>query len=511
LAPRSGISAGAGAGGASSVASSAGASAFVGCSGSSAGSGSSARLGFVAGLLGRDFGRRAARCVLRRCVLRRGVLRIAFAGGGRGRALDRRAGGREVRGRSVFTADAEPGAVGVLALLAAVGPAAALGLDDQEHRAGVALVDRQPGSAPDGRRQAFGHALPGVAAVLAAPEARAVAEAHGGVVAVEAVAAALVGHRVDDGRILGIDADVDAARVLVDEQHALPRGAAIERSIQAALVVRAPEPTEGGDEHPVGVAGVDRDVADLERLLEAHAGPGLAAVLRLVDAVAPAHRVARVLLAGPDPDHVRIARGHRDRADREAAFVLEQRLPARAAVVGPPHPAAGRRDEDRRGIAGREVEVRDPPAHVGRADRAPRHGGGGARRGGDLRSGEGGVALPDERCREQCARGTARERKRWVTHRSARAYGSRANGGWGGGDGGLLALQARRFRGVSSARELSRPASPEFLDPGRLPRAAETGERTGVERDRRAPWTIGDTVTSSTRGAAGKAAASGGA
>ena len=62
-----------------------------------------------------------------------------------------------------------------------------------------------------------------------------------------------------------------------------------------------------------GVLRMDDDLADLERLLQAHVLPGLAAVGGLVDAVAVGDGVARVVLAGADPDDVPDRTGRRRR------------------------------------------------------------------------------------------------------------------------------------------------------------------------------------------------------
>ena len=97
---------------------------------------------------------------------------------------------------------------------------------------------------------------------------------------------------------------------------------------------------------------------------QAHVRPGLAAVGRLVDAVADRRRVARPGLAGADPDVLPVRRVDRDRADRLDRLLVEDGLEGRAAVDRLPHAARGGADEERRlavdVVAG---DGRDAPAH----------------------------------------------------------------------------------------------------------------------------------------------------
>src|SRR5665213_2400591 len=85
------------------------------------------------------------------------------------------------------------------------------------------------------------------------------------------------------------------------------------------------------------IARVILDPRDLRGLREPAARPGLAAVGRVVDAVARDHVVARPRLAGADPHVVLVVRCDRDRADRLRPRGFEDRPPIDSAVRRTPH------------------------------------------------------------------------------------------------------------------------------------------------------------------------------
>src|SRR5262249_36954180 len=78
---------------------------------------------------------------------------------------------------------------------------------------------------------------------------------------------------------------------------------------------------------------------DLLRLVESDVRPALAAVGRLVHAVALRDVGAHVGFAGADVDHVRIRLRDRERADRADRLRVEDRLPRSSGVVRFPHSA----------------------------------------------------------------------------------------------------------------------------------------------------------------------------
>src|SRR5262249_14375719 len=124
----------------------------------------------------------------------------------------------------------------------------------------------------------------------------------------------------------------------------------------------------------VRVGGVNEDLADLEGLVQAHVLPGLAAVDRFVDAVAVGDGVARVGLAGADPDDVAVGGGDADVADGDGGRAVELVIEGDAVVDRLEQAAGGGGDV----VAGRvglvDGQRRDAAAHGRRADGAPGQG-----------------------------------------------------------------------------------------------------------------------------------------
>src|SRR5436190_3950961 len=95
----------------------------------------------------------------------------------------------------------------------------------------------------------------------------------------------LPGRREEGARVGRVHHNVDRAGVLVHEQHALPGLAAVLRAIDAALGLRAVTVALRGDEDDVGIGRVDHDAADAAGRFETHVRPCAAGVRRLVDAI----------------------------------------------------------------------------------------------------------------------------------------------------------------------------------------------------------------------------------
>src|SRR5262249_5322908 len=129
------------------------------------------------------------------------------------------------------------------------------------------------------------------------------------------VPAALVGGRDQYVGVARVLHHVGDAGVLADLQHALPRLAAVGGLVPAAVAARPPQRPLGGDVDHVRVARVDEDLADVLGLLQADLLPRLAGVVGAVHAVAVADGALAVVLAGADPDGVRVLRVERDVAD----------------------------------------------------------------------------------------------------------------------------------------------------------------------------------------------------
>ena len=180
--------------------------------------------------------------------------------------------------------------------------------------------------------------------------------------------------RVDDVRVRGIDVDVLAAGVLVLEQHPIESLAAVERAEDAAFLVRPVGMAERGDEDPIGILRIDRQLRNLLRVTQPEMDPGLAGVARTVDAVADRQVRPRQAFAAGDVDDVRVGRRDGDPADRAGRLILEDRLPGPAGVGGLPHAAVDHPDVEGvrlAGVPGRglgaagAIRADVPPLHVG--------------------------------------------------------------------------------------------------------------------------------------------------
>jgi hypothetical protein len=234
-----------------------------------------------------------------------------------------------------------PVLVGLLPGLAAIAraeDAAVLGLDVGVDVLRVARRDRDSHNPHRALGQAGvpGQLGPGVAAVGALPQAGA------GAATLQTVggAAHAPGAGVEDARVGRVHHQVDGAGVLVDEEHALPGLAAVLAAVDAALRVGAEEVAEHRGIDEVGVLGMDAHARDVARVLQADVLPGPAGIGGLPHAVAVRDVAAHGLLAGADVDHVGVPLGDGHGADRAAEEAVRDVLPGVAAVLGLPHAAA---------------------------------------------------------------------------------------------------------------------------------------------------------------------------
>jgi len=128
-------------------------------------------------------------------------------------------------------------------------------------------------------------------------------------------------------------------------------------------------PDRRHEEH-VGVLGIDGDLADVLRVVEAQVRPAFPGVVGAIDAVAEAHRVTQRRFAAADVHDVRRGRRHGDRADRGNRLSVEHRLPSPAAVDRLPHAAVHRAEVELFGAA-RDARGRRHAAAAKRAEHAP--------------------------------------------------------------------------------------------------------------------------------------------
>src|SRR5439155_1135566 len=94
--------------------------------------------------------------------------------------------------------------------------------------------------------------------------------------------------------------------VFADFENVRPGFPAIIGSEQSALTAIGPERTNRRDVHDVWICRVDYDATDVLGGFESHVRPRLAAVLGLVDSVAPRGAALVVRLSCSNPDDFRI-------------------------------------------------------------------------------------------------------------------------------------------------------------------------------------------------------------
>src|SRR5688572_13511061 len=129
---------------------------------------------------------------------------------------------------------------------------------------------------------AAGEVLPGFATVDAAPETAVLAPAAD----LPEGAVCLPDGGVEDARVRLVEAEVDRAGLVADEEGLAPGRAAVVALEDAALRVGPERVPERRDPDDVRVVGVDADPADVARLAQPDVGPGAAGVGGAVDAVA---------------------------------------------------------------------------------------------------------------------------------------------------------------------------------------------------------------------------------
>src|SRR5437016_1782960 len=222
------------------------------------------------------------------------------------------------------------------AVIAAV-EAALLGFDERIHNVRIGAGNGHA----DAAERALGHAvafdaLPGSAVVVRTVKAVFVAatvERPG-----RAVAFPHCGE--EDVGILRIENDVDAAGAVVEVENFLPGFAAVAGAEDAALVVRTVGMAESGYKSDIGIRRMDDDLADVARVFQPNVVPGLAAVVRTIDAIAERDVAANAGFAGTDINYIGIGIRDGDAADRGGGLLVEEGIPGNAAVRGFPNAAS---------------------------------------------------------------------------------------------------------------------------------------------------------------------------
>src|SRR5262245_9369343 len=129
------------------------------------------------------------------------------------------------------------------------------------------------------------------------------------------VPAALPTRGVNDVRVRRIERDVGNAGVLAEAQDGLPGLAAVGGLVQSSIAARRPERPLRGDVNDFAVARVDRYAANVLGFIQADFAEAAPAVFRLVNAVAITDAALAVALPRSYPNHRRVFRIERDRAN----------------------------------------------------------------------------------------------------------------------------------------------------------------------------------------------------
>src|SRR5712691_1000410 len=148
-----------------------------------------------------------------------------------------------------------------------------------------------------------------------------------------------------------------------------PAFAAVGRFVNAAVLAVAPQFSRHADVNRVAVLRIDNNFRNALRILQPHVGPAVAAVRRLVDAVADRHAVARPRFAGSGPNRFRRLWINGHRANGLRRLFVKNRLECRAAVRGFPYaPAGGSNVDSKPAILFYGGDRGHAPAHGGGAD-----------------------------------------------------------------------------------------------------------------------------------------------
>ena len=168
-----------------------------------------------------------------------------------------------------------------------------------------------------------------------------------------------------------VDRDRHGAGLIVDEEHLLPRPAAVFRAVHAALGSPSERVADRRDERDVRVLRVHLHLADLADVLQPGELPRSARVRGPVHAAPEDHVRPDCLAARPDVDDVRVGIGDVDCANRSGRHLaVGDRRPRDAVVPGLPDAAAGRAHVEHAGLRAHAGRRRRAAAAV-RPDRSP--------------------------------------------------------------------------------------------------------------------------------------------
>ena len=237
-----------------------------------------------------------------------------------------------------------------------------VGFEGGVNQGGVGGGHRQADFAHGPGRQPGFEPLPGFAAIVrfVDPGAHTLAEETPN------VTPPFVGGGVHHIRVSRIEFEVGGAGIFVDRQHRRPSDPAVGAAVNAPLPAGGPQRPFSGHQHPLRIARVDQNPANVLRAGQAHSLEGAAGVKTAINPIAPAHMPPADVFAGAHPQDVGIRRVERQSADRIRRLLLENRREGDAAVSGFEYPAGTDRHVEGRGLGRVHHDVGDAATHQGR-------------------------------------------------------------------------------------------------------------------------------------------------
>ncbi len=176
--------------------------------------------------------------------------------------------------------------------------------------------------------------------------------------------------RVHHVGVQRIERQIDGSGRITAVEHLRPAPSAVVTAIDTARRIWSEHMPQRRHQHPIGVARIDQDRADVSCRVEPQVAPCRPAVIRAIDAIAGHDVVSCRHLARSGIEHPGVRRRDRERADRGTLFVLHQARPGPAGVIGLPDPAAGATEVEAVGRARHAGDHRGP-AGTERPDEAP--------------------------------------------------------------------------------------------------------------------------------------------
>ena len=173
----------------------------------------------------------------------------------------------------------------------------------------------------------------------------------------------LVSRRIDSVRAGEVYSHIHKTGVLVDKQGVHPGLTPIGGLVQTPFLIGTPQMPHSSHIDNVGIGGMDGNATDVMAILESHIGPGVTAIGRFVDPIAPGGALPVVGLAGAHPYDTGVRRGYGYRSNGAGILVVKDRLPGDPVVGGLPQTAGGSARIDDPGLALHYGKIVYPPTH----------------------------------------------------------------------------------------------------------------------------------------------------